>query len=266
MRQLFAPGRKLGLRSLAAGMVVVIAGVGGTAWAVATVASIVGSDGVIHGCYTERTGALRVVAPGTACDRGEQAIEWNQQGPQGATGPQGPAGPGLTSLADLNQVACDTGNIDWGNGRVNFSVASTTGVITLTCKTSNPMFVIQSDPGPSYTVYHPGGWTCIWGNSGCSYTPAWTETLYYHYSANEVDADGNPVAGGFQCLGGSSNSTASCSTQRYAPGTVVQFAATGTIDGYVPAWSGCDSVAANICTVAVTSTGATIRVTPTPAS
>jgi hypothetical protein len=84
--------RRLSRRSLAVGVAVAIAGGGGTAWAVDTIASIVGSDGVIHGCYAERAGSLRVVAAGSPCAKGEQAIQWNQQGPAGATGSQGPAG------------------------------------------------------------------------------------------------------------------------------------------------------------------------------
>jgi Collagen triple helix repeat (20 copies) len=48
------------------------------------------SAATINGCYNTSTGVLRVDA---SCDRGESAIAWNQDGPQGPAGPQGPVGP-----------------------------------------------------------------------------------------------------------------------------------------------------------------------------
>lgn len=45
--------------------------------------------GVIHGCYKNNSGTLRVVdSPSQVCAGGETALNWNQ------TGPQGPAGSG----------------------------------------------------------------------------------------------------------------------------------------------------------------------------
>ena len=46
----------------------------------------------LHGCYHNRTGALRVVLDGSQCDRSESPIEWSREGPAGPAGPQGPAG------------------------------------------------------------------------------------------------------------------------------------------------------------------------------
>ena len=57
-------------------------------------AGIPGEDGVIHGCYKKRTGALRVVDEGTACKAKEIAISWNQQGPTGPRGEAGGSGQG----------------------------------------------------------------------------------------------------------------------------------------------------------------------------
>ena len=84
-------GRRLAL-------VVVLALVGaGIAYA-----AIPDSSGVIHGCYSTKNGALRVIDSSAKCANGEVALNWNQQGPkgdtgatgpQGAVGPQGPAGP-----------------------------------------------------------------------------------------------------------------------------------------------------------------------------
>jgi hypothetical protein len=46
----------------------------------------------IYGCYSQRTGALRIVSATTACAKGETVISWNQAGAQGPAGPTGPAG------------------------------------------------------------------------------------------------------------------------------------------------------------------------------
>ena len=59
-------------------------------------ATIPDSQGVIHGCYTPNpTGQLRVIDTdkGQTCKTGEQALSWNQTGPQGPSGAQGPSGP-----------------------------------------------------------------------------------------------------------------------------------------------------------------------------
>lgn len=52
------------------------------------------SAGQIHGCFNLSTGALRVIDPSTSsCTNKEQALVWNQKGPQGPTGATGPTGP-----------------------------------------------------------------------------------------------------------------------------------------------------------------------------
>lgn len=72
---------------------------------VATAAVV--SNNTINGCYTTKSGALRVIdtSAGT-CAKGETAISWNRTGPQGLpgvkgdTGPAGPAGaPGAQGPA-----------------------------------------------------------------------------------------------------------------------------------------------------------------------
>jgi hypothetical protein len=87
-----------------AALVVVVLGLaaGGIAYA-----SIPDSDGVIHGCYTKRDGSLRVIdtnVGGSCSTSKENALNWNQTGPQGPSGPTGQTGPagtaGPTSLAD----------------------------------------------------------------------------------------------------------------------------------------------------------------------
>lgn len=88
--------------AIVGGLIVAVA-VGSVAWA-----AIPDANGVIHGCYVKRTGALRVIDTGMACKATETALQWSQKGPQGLTGtpgtpgtpgatgapgPQGPAGP-----------------------------------------------------------------------------------------------------------------------------------------------------------------------------
>lgn len=65
-------------------------------------------ENVIHGCYSKKSGALRIVSGPSDCNKRENPISWNQVGPQGPEGPQGdkgdtgetgPAGPqGLQGL------------------------------------------------------------------------------------------------------------------------------------------------------------------------
>jgi hypothetical protein len=50
-------------------------GLGGGAFAVARIPA---RDGTIHGCYSKRSGALRVVS-GTRCRRAERRLAWNQR-------------------------------------------------------------------------------------------------------------------------------------------------------------------------------------------
>jgi hypothetical protein len=60
---------------------------------IAAAAAIPSADGVIHACYRENTGAVRLVDEGTACLPIESAISWNQKGPKGDPGEPGPPGP-----------------------------------------------------------------------------------------------------------------------------------------------------------------------------
>src|SRR5438067_256507 len=45
-------------------------------------AAIPDSSGVIHGCYSTKNGALRVIDSSAKCANGEVALNWNQQGPK----------------------------------------------------------------------------------------------------------------------------------------------------------------------------------------
>jgi hypothetical protein len=67
------------------------------------VAAIPGPAAVIHGCYTKKTGSLRVLPRGRTCARSESAIAWNQTGPIGPRGFAGPAGiPGTNGTNGKN--------------------------------------------------------------------------------------------------------------------------------------------------------------------
>ena len=77
-------------------------------------AAIPDSSGVIHGCYRNHDGSLRVVDNPTTCKHNETAVSWNQTGPQGpqgpvgAPGPQGPQGVPGTSASSHAYEASNT--------------------------------------------------------------------------------------------------------------------------------------------------------------
>lgn len=43
---------------------------------------------VINACVKQEKGDVRIVAPGTTCKNGEDAMTWNSTGPAGPAGPQ----------------------------------------------------------------------------------------------------------------------------------------------------------------------------------
>lgn len=99
-----------------------IVGTGGVTAAVLSltmawvVLGAVGGDGDIDGCYSQKTGALRVVDDNALCVKGEVSLKWAKQGPAGpsgapgATGPAGPSGaPGPTGSAGASGVPGATG-------------------------------------------------------------------------------------------------------------------------------------------------------------
>ena len=55
--------------------------------------SIPDPQGVIHGCYNNARGAVRVIDTGGSgvCEAGETALDWNQRGQPGPAGPPGAA-------------------------------------------------------------------------------------------------------------------------------------------------------------------------------
>jgi len=74
-------------------LVAALGAAGGVAYS-----SIPDAQGVIHGCYDDTTGALRVIdTDGSGvCRGGETALDWNQEGQPGPTGHTGlPGAPGV---------------------------------------------------------------------------------------------------------------------------------------------------------------------------
>ena len=83
-------GLSKGVRRLALVAVLALVGAG------IAYGAIPDASGVIHGCYSTKNGALRVVGPAAKCATGELALSWNQKGLKGdtgAAGAQGPIGP-----------------------------------------------------------------------------------------------------------------------------------------------------------------------------
>lgn len=101
------------LLALTVGAVAVVA-VGGVAWA-----AIPDLGGVIHGCYQTKNGQLRVIDTGAGqrCNPNEEALQWNQTGPQGPQGVPGPQGaPGPQGLIEHAGVECSNGKEPLGGG------------------------------------------------------------------------------------------------------------------------------------------------------
>jgi uncharacterized protein YjbI with pentapeptide repeats len=66
-------------------------------------AKIPDANGVVHGCYSKTTGALRVTD--SSCAAGEKKLSWNQKGIQGPKGDKGDAGlPGPVGVSP--RVVC----------------------------------------------------------------------------------------------------------------------------------------------------------------
>jgi hypothetical protein len=76
-------------RMTGTGIVVTAVLSAGMAW---VAYAAIGGDGDIDGCYTQKTGVLRVVDDNAPCGKGELSIKWAKQGPTGAPGPSGVPG------------------------------------------------------------------------------------------------------------------------------------------------------------------------------
>ena len=70
-----------------------------TAWALSMTETSARAE-VIHGCYLEKTGALRIlVGANKQCSSNERPIDWNQEGPPGPAGLPGGQQPSSWAIA-----------------------------------------------------------------------------------------------------------------------------------------------------------------------
>jgi hypothetical protein len=69
------------------------------------------SGGVVHGCYQNHRGTLRVIdtRQGATCANSETALTWNQRGPAGPPGPPGPSRAYSTSAPSIPLTCGPTG-------------------------------------------------------------------------------------------------------------------------------------------------------------
>jgi hypothetical protein len=186
------PARRM-LRLL--GTAAVIFGVGaGASYATWSVGSSPTSTAVIQACV-KKDGAVRIVSDPSQCNSNETAMSWNVQGPQGIAGPQGVAGPSgpvgpqgpagaqgpagptgaqgpkgdtgpqgapgtsLTSITDLNGLACTS-----ATGAGTISVDATTTPVTIVC---NPTAGGGGGGGGGTTQCSGSAPTVAHGTAGC---------------------------------------------------------------------------------------------------
>ncbi len=132
-------------------------------------ATIPDSGGVIHACYKQSSGAVRVIDQGAggACKPSEAPLDWPQQAPAGPQGLQGSAGPaggsGPQGPAGLTGATVVTGAAigDPVIGGFSKTLTCPTGmkVINGTWRwfawiSSDPPAVVQSEPfGDSEWVF-----------------------------------------------------------------------------------------------------------------
>ena len=128
-------------------------------------AAIPDSGGLIHGCYSDRTGTLRVInteatPPETCNTTKETALFWNQTGQPGVAGADGAtnvvvrAGLSIQASNGASAVAtaeCDAGERATGGGARVFADAA------LTTETDNGE-VTLSHPTPASEGQTPTGW------------------------------------------------------------------------------------------------------------
>ena len=118
--------------------------------AYAAVSSIPGPGEVIHGCYQQQGGNLRLVKSGKKCSDSENAIAFNQQGRPGRQGAPGPIGPSDAYQASTNTTA----------DPLTLTLAVPAGSYAVVAKA-----VGSSDPT---TTSAPGGAECILSSLGGS--------------------------------------------------------------------------------------------------
>jgi hypothetical protein len=121
---------------------IVLAGVGGVAWAATRAAD----SSVISACVAPGNPQLLYSANGT-CPGGQTLITWNQQGPQGQPGPQGAPGASAASAATTA-----FGPSKYANGFTISAELTQPGNYEFAGTIQNE-FVITPKKGPNFSVY-----------------------------------------------------------------------------------------------------------------
>lgn len=136
--------------ALAVAIVALVVAVSGVAYAT------IPSSGVISGCYSKLTGALRVInAPTQTCSKSQVPIVWNQTGPSGVSSynvvqqtvevPNN--GPSMATVADLQ---CDSGQVALSGG---YSILASGETPIPVVTESESVSSIGGSPGPSDAIW-----------------------------------------------------------------------------------------------------------------
>ncbi|HYB23221.1 MAG TPA: hypothetical protein VED41_05455, partial [Solirubrobacteraceae bacterium] len=177
--------------------VALLAALGGVGWA-----AIPGPEGIIHGCYNKRSGALRVIdiATHAKCARKEAELNWEEIGPPGprggggprgqtgATGPQGTAGTpgGLSNAYTASQAGPLKLEIGTDADAVNLTPPAGDYVVSATVTLENKdtkavgsveAATCQLDRKPSGATEATAGATVAFLEGGSSQTVALDATL-----------------------------------------------------------------------------------------
>ncbi len=133
-------------RRLLVGVVAVVL-VAGTGIAYAVIPD---ANGVIHGCYGKKSGALRLILDGgKPCNaKKEVAVQWSQTGPHGAAGAEGAPGPQGTQGPPGADGAQGPPGADAATA---FAVVAADGTVTA----SKGLSSISDNAGGQYTLVFP---------------------------------------------------------------------------------------------------------------
>jgi hypothetical protein len=180
-------------------------------------AAIPDSNGVIHGCYQNIKGTLRVVESPSDCQISETALNWSQQGPTGQTGPTGPTGPqGEQGVPGPPGPAGPPGPPGPpGVGKAfqtdKFSAAVPNGDQTTVASLALPAgnYVVTAK-GTVENNDHNALWICDLKRDGSTFDQSFTTTE--STGLNATNNDSMIVLGGISTLAASGNVTMTCAT------------------------------------------------------
>jgi len=105
----------------------------GTAESVLATGTIPSADGVLHACFDNTNGVVRLIDPSaSSCRTNESATSWSQTGQQGPAGPQGPTGtPGPSNAWFAHSPLASSLN---GTDRVVLSIQVPAGNYVITAR------------------------------------------------------------------------------------------------------------------------------------